>query len=76
MKNEIIEEVWKSKDELARQFEYDLDRLATALRQKEQEHGFKVVDFSHPSRADAPATRLGHTPSGRSQCANSHSLKE
>ena len=46
MKNEIIEDVWKAKDELARQFEYDLDRLATALRQKEQEHGFKVVDFS------------------------------
>lgn len=46
MKDEIIEEVWKAKDELARQFEYDLDRLATALRQREQEHGFKVVDFS------------------------------
>ena len=50
MKDEIIEEVWKAKDELARQFEYDLDRLATALRQREQEHGFKVVDLSQTSQ--------------------------
>ena len=56
MKDEIIEEVWKAKDELAQQFEYDLDRLATALRQKEQEHGAKVVDFSQtpqPTNSEA-----------------------
>ena len=46
MKDEIIEEVWRAKNELAQEFEYDLDRLAAALRKKEQEHGFRLVDLS------------------------------
>ena len=46
MKDEIIEEAWRAKNELAQEFEYDLDRLAAALRKKEQEHGLRVVDLS------------------------------
>ncbi len=57
MKDEIIEDVWKAKDALARQFEYDLDRLAIALRQREQEHGFKVVDFSQTPQPTDSQTR-------------------
>ena len=46
MKNEIMEEVWRAKDELARQSEYSLARLAAALRRKEETHPHRVVDLS------------------------------
>ena len=35
MKDKIIEELWRVKNELAQQFGYNLDRLTAALRQKE-----------------------------------------
>ena len=46
MKDEIITAVWQAKDELAQEFEYDLEKLAAALCRKEQEHHHQVVDLS------------------------------
>ena len=46
MKNPILEELWKVKDEIARECDYDLNKLADHLRQKQKEGKNKVVDFS------------------------------
>ena len=50
MKDEIIEEVWRAKEAIARSHNYDLDKLATALRTKEKEHAIKTVDLSLPNQ--------------------------
>ena len=46
MKNPILEELWKVKDEMARECGYDLNKLADLLRQRQKESKHKVVDFS------------------------------
>ena len=46
MKNPILEELWKVKDEIARECDYDLDKLADHPRQRQKEGKRKVVDFS------------------------------
>ncbi len=37
MADEIIEEVWRIKDELAREHGYDLDRLGAYFRERERQ---------------------------------------
>lgn len=46
MKNPILEELWKVKDEIARECGYDLNKLADRLRQQQEEGKCQVVDFS------------------------------
>jgi len=46
MKNPVIEELWKVKDEIARECGYDLNKLADLLRRRQTESNRKVVDFS------------------------------
>ena len=36
MKNEILEELWKVKDQLAEDYGYDIEKLAKGLRAKEK----------------------------------------
>ncbi|MBK8752319.1 MAG: hypothetical protein IPL99_12045 [Candidatus Competibacteraceae bacterium] len=44
MTDEIINELWRIKDDIAREHRYDLDRLAADLRSKEQiQHGPTVL---------------------------------
>ncbi len=45
MTDEIIREVWRAKDELAKQFNYDLEALATELRRRQKESGREVVNL-------------------------------
>lgn len=45
MKDEIIQEVWKAKDELAARHNHDVRRMATYLRGKEQSSGRIVIDL-------------------------------
>ena len=47
MKDEVITALWKIKDEISREQDYDLRRLAALVRKKEQEHAERVVDWSH-----------------------------
>jgi hypothetical protein len=56
MKNPIIEELWKVKDEIARECGYDLKKLAELLRTRQNEGKHKVVDFSK-SQAGNPAAQ-------------------
>ncbi len=46
MTDEIIEEVWRAKEELAKEFHYDLNALAEELRKREKESGRKVVNLA------------------------------
>lgn len=46
MKNPIIEELWKVKDAIARECNYNLNKLADHLRQRQKEGGREVVDFN------------------------------
>ena len=46
MKDEVITALWKIKDEISREHDYDLGRLAATVRRKEQEHHERVVDWS------------------------------
>ena len=45
MTDEIIREVWHAKDELAKQFNYDIDALAAELQRRQKESGRKVVNL-------------------------------
>ena len=53
MADEIIEEVWRIKDEIAREHEYDLDRLGAYFQRRERER---------VRREDKSATRRGQIP--------------
>ena len=44
MADEIIEEVWRIKDEIAREHGYDIDRLAAYFRRRERERAREQGD--------------------------------
>jgi len=43
-KNEILEEVWRNRDEFAREHNYDLDVMVAALQEMEKHPLTRVVD--------------------------------
>ena len=49
MTDEIIREVWRAKDELAKQFNYDIDALAAELQKRQRESGRKIVNLEKES---------------------------
>ena len=51
MQNEILEELWKVKDEMAKKNEYNLDKLAYLLKEKEKTEKRKIVDFAKAQKA-------------------------
>ena len=48
MKNEILEELWQVKDQVAFEHGYDVDKLAKDLRKKEKGAKTSIVDLSLP----------------------------
>lgn len=46
MSDEIIEELWRIKDSIAREHGYDIEALAAYLRSKKRAEGQQVVDLS------------------------------
>ncbi len=46
MRDEIIAELWRIKDSIAREFNYDIATLASELRKRQSEGTRRVVDFS------------------------------
>jgi len=46
MKNEILEELWNIKDQVAKESNYDIEQLAKSLRIKEKEEKANVVDLT------------------------------
>lgn len=53
MKNEILEELWKVKDDLGEEYGYDIDALAKALIEKEKNEPDLPVDLSRNKKAAA-----------------------
>jgi hypothetical protein len=59
MIDEIIQEVWRAKDEIAKAFNYDIDALAAELRKRQKDSGRPVVNLAKrevPQRDDRPTT--------------------
>ncbi len=46
MSDEIIEELWRIKDSIAREHGYDMEALVAYLQSKEKAAGRQVVDLS------------------------------
>ena len=44
MKNEILEELWRHRDEFAREHNYDLDAMVAALQEMEKRPLTRTVD--------------------------------
>ena len=45
MSDEIIEELWRIKDDMGREHGYDVARLAADLQRRQREEGHRVVDL-------------------------------
>jgi len=59
MADEIIRELWRVKDEIARKFNYDLDALVAHLRNESARSGRVVVDRRAAHRAAEQGTAEG-----------------
>jgi hypothetical protein len=55
MKDEIIKEVWKAKDEIAQECGHDLHKLAAMLRERQQQRQHKTVNLTNRQRAGSRA---------------------
>ncbi len=55
MKDEIIKEVWKAKDEIAQECGHDLHQLAALLRKRQQQRKHEPVNLTNRQRADSRA---------------------
>lgn len=51
MKDEIIKELWKAKDEIAQECGHDLHKLAALLRKKQQRRQHKTVNLTNHQSA-------------------------
>ena len=59
MRDPIVEEVRKAREEYARRFSYDLDAMCADLRRKQQLSGTQIVSFpKRPPRVDIPLREL------------------
>ena len=45
MADEVIEELWRVKDAMAREHGYDVARLAADLQGRQEEEGHRIVDL-------------------------------
>jgi len=55
-KNEILEEVWRNRDEFAREHNNDLDAMVAALQEMEKHSLSKVVDRRRKTEDKEQAT--------------------
>jgi hypothetical protein len=53
MVDEIIQEVWRSKKEIAERFNHDIEALAAELRKQQQQSGRQVVNLSAEAGRDS-----------------------
>ena len=70
MSDEVIETLWQIKDDMAREYGYDVARLAAALQAEQGNAGHRVVDLQaqrEPAQRRVPRTSHPLTP-------NRHSL--
>jgi ATP-dependent Zn protease len=53
MKNEILDELWKVKDELSEEYGNNIETLAKALLEKEKKDSSRTIDLSDKKKAAA-----------------------
>lgn len=53
MKDEVIASLWKIKEDIAREHDYDVDRLGAMIREKEREYAHRVVDWANSTKRAA-----------------------
>ena len=58
MPDEVMQELWQSKDRIAREHGYEMDALVAHLQGKERQRGPQVAD---PSATPEPAERCAPT---------------
>jgi predicted DNA-binding ribbon-helix-helix protein len=52
MKNEVLEELWKIKDQIAEENGYDMDKLAAQVKEQERSATAEVVNLSASRKTD------------------------
>ena len=63
MSDEVIETLWRIKDDIAREYGYDVARLADALRAEQGNAGHRVVDLrAQREPAQTPMPQTPHLP--------------
>jgi len=60
MRNEILEEVWRNRDEFARRHNYDIDAMFATLQEMEKHPLGRLVD----RRKGAPSKETQPKPAG------------
>jgi hypothetical protein len=58
MTDEIIKELWQVKDQIAKQFNYDVDALVADLQKRQKESGQIIVDLSKEKPRGLPAAAI------------------
>ncbi|MCP4379716.1 MAG: hypothetical protein GY794_26545 [bacterium] len=53
MKDKIIQELWKAKDEISARHQHDVKRLVDDLRAAENSSGSRVVDLHARAKSDS-----------------------
>jgi hypothetical protein len=53
MENEILEEVWKIKDEIAKKYDFNIDKMVKDLKKAEDGHKERIVDLSKKTKKAA-----------------------
>ncbi len=58
MKDKILTEVWKNRDDFAKRHNYDLDAMVTDLQEMERHPWSTVVDRSTEKKQPSPSTAI------------------
>ena len=57
MKDEVIAALWKIKEDIAREHDFDVERLGAMVRERERAYSDRVVDWSHSKKRQRRAVR-------------------
>jgi len=57
MKDEVIAEVWKAKDTISAEHQFDVKRLVEHLRSEEASSGSRVIDLHARQHSDSRTSR-------------------
>lgn len=52
VKNEILEEVWKIKDEMGKKYSFDVEKIGRTLKEKQKARNGRLVNL-HQQKKDA-----------------------
>ena len=59
MKNEILQEVWRNRDEFAEEYSYNLDAMVAALQQMEKHPLTHTIDRRKQTKVEPSDSKKG-----------------